>query len=112
MTIQEEQLLEQITKNRKVLEIDPGWLAKNYCISLSKELRCTIAERLGWQGPKGWMFLKQLIKEKGIQEELIYAAGLSYQSEAKEWLFAQLRIRPDYKLELLKALTCLSLIHI
>ena len=106
MIAQEEALWKQITKSRKISSIDPAWLARNYCANLSKELRFIIAERLGWLGSQGWEFIKVLIEKQGIQEELIYAAGLCYQTEAKEWLYEQLRVRPNYKLEILRSLAC------
>ena len=102
----EEVLREKICLTRKTSSLDPSWLADIYSTSLAKDLRYLIAERLGWLGAKGWYHLKRLIDQEGIQPEFIYASGLCYQSEAKDWLFSQLHCKSKFQVEILQALSC------
>jgi len=102
----EEILREKIYLTRKASSLDPSWLADIYSTSLAKDLRYLIAERLGWLGAKGWYHLKRLIDQEGIQPEFIFASGLCYQNEAKDWLFSQLNCRNKFQLETLQALSC------
>ena len=102
----EEVLREKIYLTRKTSSHVPSWLADIYSTSLAKDLRYLIAERLGWLGAKGWYHLKRLIDQEGIQPEFIYASGLCYQSEAKDWLFSQLNSKSKFQVETLQALSC------
>lgn len=106
MIRKDEVLREKIYLTRKLSSIDPSWLADVYSTDLPKDLRYAISERLGWLGSKGWGFLKRLINEEGIQSEFIYASGLCYQHEAKEWLFNQLQSKGEFQLEALQAFSC------
>ena len=102
----EEVLREKIYLTRKSSSLDPSWLADAYSSSLAEDLRYSISERLGWLGEKGWQHLKRLIDQEGIQPEFIYASGLCYQSEAKDWLFSQLNSKSKFQVETLQALSC------
>ena len=102
----EEVLREKIYLTRKSSSLDPSWLADAYSASLAEDLRYSISERLGWLGEKGWQHLKRLIDQEGIQPEFIYASGLCYQSEAKDWLFSQLNSKSKFQVETLQALSC------
>ncbi len=85
---------------------DPLWLGQVYSLNLPSDLRLSIAQRLGWMGKKGWPIIKSLINKNGVQSELILAAGLSHQSEAKKWLLSLVNSNQIYKLDILKALSC------
>ncbi len=102
----EEVLREKIFLTRKSSSLDPSWLAGVYSTSLTEDLRYLISERLGWLGAKGWQYLKRLIDQEGVQPEFIYASGLCYQSEAKDWLFSQLHCKSKFQVEILQALSC------
>ena len=102
----EEVLREKIYLTRKSSSLDPSWLADVYSSSLAEDLRYSISERLGSLGEKGWQHLKRLIDQEGIQPEFIYASGLCYQSEAKDWLFSQLNSKSKFQVETLQALSC------
>ncbi|WP_269621746.1 HEAT repeat domain-containing protein [Prochlorococcus marinus] len=102
----EEVLREKIYLTRKSSSLDPSWLADAYSTSLAEDLRYSISERLGWLGEKGWQHLKRLIDQEGIQPEFIYASGLCYQTEAKDWLFSQLNCKNKFQVETLQALSC------
>ncbi len=102
----EEVLREKIYLTRKSSSLDPSWLADAYSASLAEDLRYSISERLGWLGEKGWQHLKRLIDQEGIQPEFIYASGLCYQTEAKDWLFSQLKCKSKFQVETLQALSC------
>tara|TARA_E500000331_G_scaffold199519_1_gene191663 strand:- start:63 stop:794 length:732 start_codon:yes stop_codon:yes gene_type:complete len=102
----EEVLREKIYLTRKSSSLDPSWLAGVYSTSLAEDLRYLISERLGWLGAKGWQHLKRLIDQEGVQPEFIYASGLCYQSEAKDWLFSQLHCKSKFQVEILQALSC------
>ncbi len=88
--------------------VDPNWLAEVYSVKLDQGLRMALAEKLGLMGSKSWPILKRLIHKEGIQPELIYAAGLCHQHEAKYWLLTQLEGTKgqDEQLNVLKALAC------
>ena len=101
----EEVLREKIYLTRKSSSLDPSWLADAYSASLAEDLRYSISERLGWLGAKGWQHLKRLIDQEGIQPEFIFASGLCYQNEAKDWLFCQLNCKSKFQVETLQALS-------
>ncbi len=86
--------------------IEPYWLKDMYLAINSKELRIAIAERLGFMGSKGWPFIHSLIKQEGVQPELIHAAGLCHQIEAKNLLIELLQNAGEMKLAILQALAC------
>ena len=86
--------------------IDSEWLRQSYSPSLSIELKKTIAERIGTLSKEGWSIIKLLINQYGIQQELIYAAGICHQPEAKNWLIKILKSNEEFDIEILQALKC------
>ncbi|MDP6193353.1 MAG: HEAT repeat domain-containing protein [Prochlorococcus sp.] len=105
MSCHEDVLRERLNNSRKA-PLEPDWLGEVYSLSLSADLRMALGERLGWLGDQGWPTLKQLIDQYGAQAELIHAAGLSHQPQARDWLITQLEQDKELDLGVLKALTC------
>lgn len=92
--------------NARQIPLNPTWLGEIFSPSLSDELRFAVAERLGMLAETGWPIIRTLIQQHGIQPELIHAAGLCHQPEAKDWLLTQLNQSNDPDAFLLNALSC------
>ena len=92
--------------NARKIPLNPTWLGEIFSPSLSDELRFAVAERLGMLAETGWPIIRTLIQQHGIQPELIHAAGLCHQPEAKDWLLTQLNQSNDPDAFLLNALSC------
>ena len=92
--------------NARRIPLNPTWLGEIFSPSLSDELRFAVAERLGILAETGWPIIRTLIQQHGIQPELIHAAGLCHQPEAKDWLLTQLNQSNDPDAFLLNALSC------
>ena len=92
--------------NARRIPLNPTWLGEIFSPSLSDELRFAVAERLGMLAETGWPIIRTLIQQHGIQPELIHAAGLCHQPEAKDWLLTQLNQSNDPDAFLLNALSC------
>ena len=92
--------------NARRIPLNPTWLGEIFSPSLSNELRFAVAERLGMLAETGWPIIRTLIQQHGIQPELIHAAGLCHQPEAKDWLLTQLNQSNDPDAFLLNALSC------
>ena len=92
--------------NARRIPLNPTWLGEIFSPSLSDELRFAVAERLGVLAETGWPIIRTLIQQHGIQPELIHAAGLCHQPEAKDWLLTQLNQSNDPDAFLLNALSC------
>ena len=92
--------------NARRIPLNPTWLGEIFSPSLSDELRFAVAERLGMLAETGWPIIRTLIQQHGIQPELIHAAGLCHQPEAKDWLLTQLNQSHDPDAFLLNALSC------
>lgn len=92
--------------NARRIPLNPTWLGELFSPSLSDELRFAVAERLGMLAETGWPIIRTLIQQHGIQPELIHAAGLCHQPEAKDWLLTQLNQSNDPDAFLLNALSC------
>lgn len=92
--------------NARRIPLNPTWLGEIFSPSLSDELRFAVAERLGMLAETGWPIIRTLIQQHGIQHELIHAAGLCHQPEAKDWLLTQLNQSNDPDAFLLNALSC------
>ncbi len=105
MAINEDLIWEKLKQSRRV-PLDPFWLGEVYSLNMQADLRFAITERLGLLSNKGWPVLELLIKEAGAQPELIYAAGLCHQDEAKIWLLKLLKEQEQPKLLILQALAC------
>ena len=105
MAINEDSIWERLNQSRRV-PLEPCWLGEVYSINLQTDLRFAITEQLGLLSNKGWPVLELLIKQAGAQPELISAAGLCHQPEAKTWLLKLLKEENQLKLPVLQALTC------
>ena len=88
------------------IPLNPTWLGEIFSPSLSDELRFAVAERLGMLAETGWPIIQTLIQQHGVCPELIHAAGLCHQPEAKDWLLTQLNQANDPDALLLNALSC------
>jgi len=105
MAIHEESIWENLNQSRRV-PLEPCWLGEVYSLNLQADLRFAITEQLGLLSDKGWPVLELLIKKAGVQPELIRAAGLCHQTEAKNWLLKLLKEQEQLKLQVLQALAC------
>ena len=103
--IDEATLWDRLANARKI-PLNPTWLGEIFSPSLSDELRFAVAERLGMLAETGWPIIQTLIQHYGIRPELIHAAGLCHQPEAKDWLLTQLNQSNDPDALLLNALSC------
>ena len=92
--------------NARKIPLNPTWLGEIFSPSLSDELRFAVAERLGMLAETGWPIISTLIQQHGDRPELIHAAGLCHQPEAKDWLLTQLNQSHDPDALLLNALSC------
>ena len=92
--------------NARRIPLNPTWLGEIFSPSLSDELRFAVAERLGMLAETGWPIIQTLIQQHGVCPELIHAAGLCHQPEAKDWLLTQLNQANDPDALLLNALSC------
>jgi hypothetical protein len=92
--------------NARRIPVNPTWLGEIFSPSLSDELRFAVAERLGMLAETGWPIIQTLIQQHGTRPELIHAAGLCHQPEAKNWLLKQLERSNDPDALLLNALSC------
>ena len=93
-------LWERLSRSKRA-PLEPAWLGEVYSPSLSVDLRRALCEKLGMQAERGWPVIQDLLASHGVLPDLVMAAGLCHQSEARDWLLAQLEQTSD-----------LSLIHI
>ena len=105
MAINEDSIWERLNQSRRV-PLEPCWLGEVYSLNLQADLRFAITEQLGLLSNKGWPVLELIIKKAGAQPELIRAAGLCHQTEAKTWLLKLLKEEKQLKLPVLQALAC------
>ena len=105
MSINEIQIWEQLN-NAHTNQPDISWLGEIYSLELSRELRIAIAEQLGVRSQQGWGTIKYLYQKFGVQPELIHAAGLSHQPEARDWLLTMLTEQEELNIFILQALAC------
>ena len=103
--IDEATLWDRLSNARRI-PLNPTWLGEIFSPSLSDELRFAVAERLGMLAETGWPIIQTLIQQHGVCPELIHAAGLCHQPEAKDWLLTQLSQANDPDALLLNALSC------
>ena len=103
--IDEASLWDRLSNARKI-PLNPTWLGEIFSPSLSDELRFAVAERLGMLAETGWPIIQTLIQQHGNCPELIHAAGLCHQPEAKDWLLRELNQSKDPDALLLNALSC------
>tara|TARA_B100000700_G_C14973364_1_gene822597 strand:+ start:253 stop:993 length:741 start_codon:yes stop_codon:yes gene_type:complete len=105
LEITEKKVWEEIN-NKTSSHISERWLGDAYSTNLSKDLRTLISGRLGQQGELGWPIIKKLIHNYGHQEELLMAAGLCYQKEARDYLISLFRSQEKPNIAIVKALNC------
>ena len=106
MSAIDEAILWERLANARKIPLNPTWLGEIFSPSLSDELRFAVAERLGMLAETGWPIIQTLIQQHGVCPELIHAAGLCHQPEAKDWLLTQLNQSNDPDALLLNALSC------
>ena len=106
MSAIDEAILWERLANARKIPLNPTWLGEIFSPSLSDELRFAVAERLGMLAETGWPIIQTLIQQHGVCPELIHAAGLCHQPEAKDWLLTQLSQANDPDALLLNALSC------
>lgn len=94
MSVDEAVLWERLAHSRRA-PVEPDWLGEVYSPSLSVDLRRALAEKLGMLAERGWPVIHQLIQTHGIQPDLVMAAGLCHQVEARDWLLALLEQTSD-----------------
>ena len=98
-------ILDKINKAGKT-SIEGDWLVQVYSPNLSIKLKQSITERIGIMSKEGWILIKLLIKQHGIQPDLIHAAGICHHREAKDWLLKLLKSNEEFAIEILHALKC------
>ena len=107
-TDEEVVLWERLSRSKRA-PLEPAWLGEIYSLSLSVDLRRALCEKLGMQAERGWPVIQDLLASHGVLPELVMAAGLCHQSEARDWLLAQLEQTSDNEdanLMVVQALAC------
>ena len=105
MIINESNILDTLN-NAKKTKPSAEWLKNAYNPSINYELRQEIASRLGQLSNIGWIKIKDLINTYGNKDELILAAGITYQEDAKEWLLKHLYNDDTMNIKVVEALAC------
>ncbi len=108
MSLDEVVLWEQLSKSRRA-PLEPAWLGEVYSPSLSFDLRRALCEKLGMQAERGWPVIQNLLAHHGFMPDLVMAAGICHQMEARDWLLAQLDQTSDNEeanLMVVQALAC------
>lgn len=104
----ESDLWERLGNSRKV-PLDPRWLENVYSPNLATDLRLALCEKMGMLADHGWPIIEHLLQRYGDMPDLVIAAGLCHQNEAREWLLELLkRSNDNEKLQLitLQSLGC------
>ena len=108
MRLDEAVLWERLAHSRRT-PLEPNWLGEAYSPSLSVELRRALCEKLGMLAERGWPVIDQLVQRHGMQPDLVMAAGLCHQIEARDWLLTLLEPTADnaaFNLCVVEALGC------
>ena len=108
MGLDEAALWERLAQSRRA-PVEPSWLGEVYSPGLSVDLKHALCEKLGMQAERGWPVIHQLIEINGCQPELILAAGLCHQPQARDWLLSQWTASSNespYALCIVQALSC------
>ena len=105
MLIEENNIWDTIN-NAKKNKPSAEWLQNAYNPNTTSELRQEIAVRLGQFSRVGWIKIKELINTYGHKDELILAAGLTYQDDAKDWLLKHLYNNGMMNIKVIEALGC------
>ena len=97
----ESDLWERLVNSRKV-PLDPYWLENVYSPNLDNDLRLALCEKMGMLADQGWPIIERLLQRYGDMPDLVKAAGLCHQIEAREWLLELLeRSNDNEKLQLI-----------
>ena len=108
MSFDEAAIWERLANSRRA-PLEPDWLGEVYSPSLSIDLRRTLCEKLGMLADRGWPFIARLLQRHGELPDLVMAAGLCHQIEARDWLLDLLeRSRDNNSINLMtvQALGC------
>ena len=108
MSVDEAVLWDRLAQSRRA-PLEPNWLGETYSPGLSVGLRRALCEKLGMKADQGWPIIKELLTTHGALPDLVMAAGLCHQSEARDWLLDQLEQSADDnpdQLTLVQALSC------
>ncbi len=108
MPMDEAAIWERLAKARRA-PLEPTWLGEVYSPSLSSDLRRSICEKLGMLADRGWPVIDQLLQRHGDLPDLVMAAGLCHQIEARDWLLGLLKRSQDNEaihLATVQALSC------
>ena len=108
MSLDEVVLWEQLAESRRA-PLEPAWLGEVYSPSLSFDLRRALCEKIGMQAERGWPVIQDLLAHHGVLPDLVMAAGICHQTEARDWLLAQLdqtSENEDANLMVVQALAC------
>ena len=108
MQVDEAVLWERLAHSRRA-PVEPNWLGEIYSPSLSVDLRRALCEKLGMLAERGWPVIDQLVQRHGVQPDLVMAAGLCHQTEARDWLLTLLQPNADnamFNLCVVEALGC------
>ena len=105
MITEESNILDTLN-NAKKTKPSAEWLKNAYNPNIKFDLRQAIAIHLGQLAGVGWIKIKELIKTYGNQDELILAAGLTYQEDAKLWLLKNLYVNEEINIKVVEALAC------
>ena len=108
MQVDEAVLWERLAHSRRA-PVEPNWLGEIYSPSLSVDLRRALCEKLGMLAERGWPVIDQLVQRHGVQPDLVMAAGLCHQIEARDWLLTLLQPNADnamFNLCVVEALGC------
>ena len=103
----ESDLWERLGNSRKV-PLDPRWLENVYSPNLATDLRLALCEKMGMLADHGWPIIEHLLQRYGDMPELVMAAGLCHQIEAREWLLELLKRSNDNEKLRLTAVQSLS----
>tara|TARA_Y100001968_G_scaffold135832_1_gene123889 strand:+ start:394 stop:1104 length:711 start_codon:yes stop_codon:yes gene_type:complete len=104
--ITEESNIWDTINNSKKTKPSAEWLKNAYNPNISFELRQAITIHLGQLSQVGWVKIKDLIKTYGNKDELILAAGLTNQDDAKQWLLKNLYNNEEMNIKVVEALAC------
>jgi len=104
MNNKQESELWSLLNNSKRTPLNPELIIKYYSPDLSEELRNELCMKLGILEKEGWKYIQFLIDKYGIKAELIKAAGLTGQREARDLLINLLNKDSEMKLIIIESL--------
>ena len=108
MNDKESDIWEKLGNSRQV-PLEPSWLKSVYSPTLTSDLRQALCEKMGILGDRGWPIIEQLLQRYGDLPDLVMAAGLCHQIEAREWLLELLERSENnetLRLVIVQSLSC------